>query len=150
MLRQIHAARAIPIPAARYTVGSVAALWNDVHASRVAFDNRMADVAAYVADARLPPALAARLTSYYERYLARRSAFDEDAILGELSEPLRREVVLHINAPAIASIPFFAVDSPFQAAKRRASLAAAADASAIACTTRRAPDRRSHRARSTG
>ena len=64
-------------------------------------------VAEYVREQRLPKPLARRITEYYRQYLKRKSAFDEDRILGELSESLRREVLLFLNEDLVNSIPFF-------------------------------------------
>lgn len=47
------------------------------------------------------------MSSYYEYYLQRKSAFDEDLILGEVSDSLRREVTLFLNMDIIQKIPYF-------------------------------------------
>lgn len=61
----------------------------------------------YLRDKNLDPALANRVLSYYDKLMKRKSAFNEDAILAELSGSLRRAVVLHLNRDIIGSISFF-------------------------------------------
>lgn len=90
-----------------YAIGSIAGLWAEMNASNVRFQARMSQINTYIKQERLPTDLGRRLRVYYERYLQRRSAFDEEAILSELSDGLRREVVLVLNRDIIASIPFF-------------------------------------------
>lgn len=56
---------------------------------------------------RLCRDLQKRVKQFYEYYLSRKSAFNEDIILAELSSSLRRQVVLFLNRDIITKIPFF-------------------------------------------
>lgn len=91
-----------------YIVGSVASLISSIKASATRYEDRMEEVTKYMQDRHLPKYLWRRVKAYYMHYLSRKSAFDEDTILLELSDALRREVVLHLNKDIIDRIPFFA------------------------------------------
>lgn len=46
------------------------------------------------------------MRKYYQFYLDRKTAFNEAAILGDLTEGLKTEAVLHLNRDIIGKIPF--------------------------------------------
>ena len=53
---------------------------------------------------QLPRELRAKLRTYYQLYFPQRRAFDEDAILGQVSRPLRQEVCLHKCRSVLAAL----------------------------------------------
>ena len=57
---------------------------------------------------RLPRELVIRMRRYYTYYYARKTVFDEEAILGSLTPALRFEVVKHSLKESIGKIPLFA------------------------------------------
>nr|CAD7399539.1 unnamed protein product [Timema cristinae] len=67
----------------------------------------------YMAYRKLPREMRQRITEYFEhRYQGK--FFDEEAILGELSEKLREDVINYNCRSLVASVPFFAnADSNF-------------------------------------
>lgn len=75
-----------------YIVGSVAGIVMKLNASAVKYDQKMEEISEYLRDMRVPKKLQEKVVAYYEYYLARRSAFDEDMILADLSDSIRREV----------------------------------------------------------
>ena len=67
----------------------------------------------YMAYRKLPREMRQRITEYFEhRYQGK--FFDEEVILGELSEKLREDVINYNCRSLVASVPFFAnADSNF-------------------------------------
>lgn len=67
----------------------------------------------YMAYRKLPREMRQRITEYFEhRYQGK--FFDEECILGELSEKLREDVINYNCRSLVASVPFFAnADSNF-------------------------------------
>lgn len=67
----------------------------------------------YMAYRKLPREMRQRITEYFEhRYQGK--FFDEELILGELSEKLREDVINYNCRSLVASVPFFAnADSNF-------------------------------------
>lgn len=67
----------------------------------------------YMAYRKLPREMRQRITEYFEhRYQGK--FFDEEIILGELSEKLREDVINYNCRSLVASVPFFAnADSNF-------------------------------------
>lgn len=47
-----------------------------------------------------------KVRKYYQFYLDRKTAFDEASILGELTEGLKAEAIMHLNRDIIGKIPF--------------------------------------------
>lgn len=73
----------------------------------------MKQVEEYMAYRKLPREMRQRITEYFEhRYQGK--FFDEECILGELSEKLREDVINYNCRSLVASVPFFAnADSNF-------------------------------------
>jgi len=90
-----------------YAVGSVANVWEEMTASSSHRTKRQSEVSQYVKDRNLPTSLGRRIRHYFTRYLARKSAFSEEEILGELTEGLRRETTLFLKKDVFHSIPLF-------------------------------------------
>ncbi|OXU23701.1 hypothetical protein TSAR_000859 [Trichomalopsis sarcophagae] len=75
--------------------------------------NQVKQVEEYMAYRKLPREMRQRITEYFEhRYQGK--FFDEELILGELSEKLREDVINYNCRSLVASVPFFAnADSNF-------------------------------------
>lgn len=75
--------------------------------------NQVKQVEEYMAYRKLPREMRQRITEYFEhRYQGK--FFDEEIILGELSEKLREDVINYNCRSLVASVPFFAnADSNF-------------------------------------
>uniref|UniRef100_A0A2A4K5Y5 Cyclic nucleotide-binding domain-containing protein n=1 Tax=Heliothis virescens TaxID=7102 RepID=A0A2A4K5Y5_HELVI len=76
-------------------------------------DGKVKQVEEYMAYRKLPREMRQRITEYFEhRYQGK--FFDEELILGELSEKLREDVINYNCRSLVASVPFFAnADSNF-------------------------------------
>ncbi|KAK3285956.1 hypothetical protein CYMTET_6463 [Cymbomonas tetramitiformis] len=61
----------------------------------------------YMQEQNLPKEVQMRVKKYYEHYLARKSVFDEEAILRELTPRLRQELLLYLHRDHIRKISFF-------------------------------------------
>ena len=69
--------------------------------------DKMREIAQYMHERKLTKSTQKRMRNYYGHYLARKSAFDEDAILADLSDSLRQEVVMHLNGDIVSKIVIF-------------------------------------------
>lgn len=64
----------------------------------------------------MPLELRVRILQYYDMFLSRSELFDDDGILPDLTENLRREMLLHLNRDIIAKIPLLSsIDPGFMA-----------------------------------
>uniref|UniRef100_A0A8C4PXM5 Cyclic nucleotide-binding domain-containing protein n=1 Tax=Eptatretus burgeri TaxID=7764 RepID=A0A8C4PXM5_EPTBU len=92
-------------------VGYATALIQSLDSSRRQYQEKYKQVEQYMSFHKLPPDLRQRIHDYYEhRYQGK--MFDEDSILGELSEPLREAIVNFNCRKLVASMPLFANADP--------------------------------------
>ena len=54
-----------------------------------------------------------RVKRYYEFFYSRRSAMDEDDIVGQLAPTLRRDVQTHLLSRSVACIPLFQAERSY-------------------------------------
>lgn len=94
-----------------YIVGSMASIVNRLNYGDSRYKEKMDEVAEYLRERNVSPDLRKKIRRYYEYYLARKSAFDETAIMSELSDSLKREAIMHLNKDIIRKIPFFEAQS---------------------------------------
>ncbi|XP_065202257.1 potassium/sodium hyperpolarization-activated cyclic nucleotide-gated channel 3 isoform X2 [Planococcus citri] len=94
-------------------LGHATNLIQSLDSSRRQYRERVKQVEEYMAYRKLPREMRQRITEYFEhRYQGK--FFDEEAILGELSEKLREDVINYNCRSLVASVPFFAnADSNF-------------------------------------
>uniref|UniRef100_UPI00358E2774 potassium/sodium hyperpolarization-activated cyclic nucleotide-gated channel 3-like isoform X1 n=1 Tax=Myxine glutinosa TaxID=7769 RepID=UPI00358E2774 len=92
-------------------IGHATALIQSLDSSRRQYQEKYKQVEQYMSFHKLPADLRHRIHEYYEhRYQGK--MFDEDSILGELSEPLRQEIVSYNCRKLVASMPLFANADP--------------------------------------
>ncbi|XP_071548490.1 potassium/sodium hyperpolarization-activated cyclic nucleotide-gated channel 3 isoform X14 [Panulirus ornatus] len=88
-------------------IGHATNLIQSLDSSRRQYRERLKQVEEYMAYRKLPRELRTRITEYFEhRYQGK--FFDEEMILGELSEKLREDVINFNCRALVASVPFFA------------------------------------------
>ncbi|CAG9766482.1 unnamed protein product [Ceutorhynchus assimilis] len=94
-------------------LGHATNLIQSLDSSRRQYREKVKQVEEYMAYRKLPREMRQRITEYFEhRYQGK--FFDEDIILGELSEKLREDVINYNCRSLVASVPFFAnADSNF-------------------------------------
>ena len=63
-----------------------------------------------------------KVRKYYQFYLDRKTAFDEASILGELTESLKAEAIMHLNRDIIGKIPFLKPVRHARSARRGSSV----------------------------
>ena len=61
---------------------------------------------------KIPKELRKRIVQYYELFLSWSESFDEDGVLVDLTENLRREVLLHVHRNIIEKVPFLSTIDP--------------------------------------
>ena len=75
-----------------YVVGTVGVAATNLSAPSLRHSIRMQELVDYLHERKVSGDLFARTCTQYNFYLTRKSAFDEDIILGELTDSLRQEV----------------------------------------------------------
>jgi CRP-like cAMP-binding protein len=90
-----------------YIVGSMSTLVEQLDTVKARYKEKMAHVNNYLRERQLPLDLQKTIKTYYEQFLYRRSAFDESALLDNLSENLKREIIMFLNADIVPKIPIF-------------------------------------------
>ncbi|KAM3910255.1 uncharacterized protein RB166_021158 isoform 3-T3 [Leptodactylus fuscus] len=92
-------------------IGHATALIQSLDSSRRQYQEKYKQVEQYMSFHKLPPDTRQRIHEYYEhRYQGK--MFDEENILGELSEPLREEIVNFNCRNLVANMPLFANADP--------------------------------------
>lgn len=99
-----------------YMLSSIGSLVQAIDRQAALNEEKMDEVKEYMRWRKLPRDLVSRLRRYYNYYYSRKTAFDESAILGDLTPALRFEVVSHTLKDTIGRIPLFAkyLDPLFQ------------------------------------
>ncbi|XP_055685727.1 potassium voltage-gated channel subfamily H member 7 isoform X4 [Lutzomyia longipalpis] len=88
-------------------LGHATNLIQSLDSSRRQYREKVKQVEEYMAYRKLPRDMRQRITEYFEhRYQGK--FFDEELILGELSEKLREDVINYNCRSLVASVPFFA------------------------------------------
>ncbi|XP_040484248.1 LOW QUALITY PROTEIN: potassium/sodium hyperpolarization-activated cyclic nucleotide-gated channel 2, partial [Ursus maritimus] len=92
-------------------IGHATALIQSLDSSRRQYQEKYKQVEQYMSFHKLPADFRQKIHEYYEhRYQGK--MFDEDSILGELSGPLREEIVNFNCRKLVASMPLFANADP--------------------------------------
>ncbi|XP_026230766.1 potassium/sodium hyperpolarization-activated cyclic nucleotide-gated channel 2-like [Anabas testudineus] len=92
-------------------IGHATALIQSLDSSRRQYQEKYKQVEQYMSFHKLPADFRQKIHDYYEhRYQGK--MFDEESILGELSEPLREEIVNFNCRKLVASMPLFANADP--------------------------------------
>ena len=79
-----------------YIIATMASLVSKLDASTAAYHNKMDAIVSYMKSRNLPKELQMRIRKYYKHYLEKKTAFDESAMLSELSTFLRQEVAMFL------------------------------------------------------
>ncbi|XP_040269630.1 potassium/sodium hyperpolarization-activated cyclic nucleotide-gated channel 4 [Bufo bufo] len=92
-------------------IGHATALIQSLDSSRRQYQEKYKQVEQYMSFHKLPADMRQRIHDYYEhRYQGK--MFDEESILGELSEPLKEEIINFNCRKLVASMPLFANADP--------------------------------------
>eukprot|EP00937_MAST-01D_sp_MAST-1D-sp2_P005789 g5789.t1 len=90
-----------------YVVGSMASLVGKLSLSKSQHRDKMLHVRQYMIERKLSVETQKKMRHFYFHYLERKSAFDESAILSDLSASLRQEVIMCLHADVITKIGIF-------------------------------------------
>jgi len=90
-----------------YMLSTIGMLFAAIDRQSALSEEKMDEVKEYMRWRKLPRELVLRMRRYYTYYYSRKTAFDEDAILGGLTPNLRYEVVRHTLKDSIGRIPLF-------------------------------------------
>ena len=90
-----------------YMLSSIGSLVAAIDRQAALSEEKMDEVKEYMRWRKLPRDLVIRMRRYYTYYYSRKTAFDEEAILGGLTPALRFEVVKHSLKESIGKIPLF-------------------------------------------
>uniref|UniRef100_UPI00398F23BD potassium/sodium hyperpolarization-activated cyclic nucleotide-gated channel 3-like n=1 Tax=Pristiophorus japonicus TaxID=55135 RepID=UPI00398F23BD len=92
-------------------IGHATALIQSLDSSRRQYQEKYKQVEQYMCFHKLPADMRQRIHDYYEHRFQGKM-FDEESILGELSEPLREEIINFNCRKLVASMPLFANADP--------------------------------------
>ncbi|XP_062926865.1 potassium/sodium hyperpolarization-activated cyclic nucleotide-gated channel 3-like [Mobula hypostoma] len=92
-------------------IGHATALIQSLDSSRRQYQEKYKQVEQYMSFHKLPADMRQRIHDYYEHRFQGKM-FDEESILGELSEPLREEIINFNCRKLVASMPLFANADP--------------------------------------
>ncbi|XP_067871296.1 potassium/sodium hyperpolarization-activated cyclic nucleotide-gated channel 3 [Heterodontus francisci] len=92
-------------------IGHATALIQSLDSSRRQYQEKYKQVEQYMCFHKLPADMRQRIHDYYEHRFQGKM-FDEESILGELSDPLREEIVNFNCRKLVASMPLFANADP--------------------------------------
>ena len=94
-----------------YVVGSMTTIISSFDRQNKHIRYKMMQVNTFLQEAKIPAELGAQIRKYFEYSLSKKSnglfGYDADQILSELSSTLRIDVITHVEAKLIKSIPFF-------------------------------------------
>jgi len=91
-----------------YMISSIASLVKALDRQGGLTEERMDEIKEYMRWRKLPRELTVRMRRYYENYYDTCTAFDEKAILGNLTPSMRMEVVRHVFKDTLGKLPLFA------------------------------------------
>ncbi|XP_078055943.1 potassium/sodium hyperpolarization-activated cyclic nucleotide-gated channel 4-like [Mustelus asterias] len=92
-------------------IGHATALIQSLDSSRRQYQEKYKQVEQYMSFHKLPADMRQRIHDYYEHRFQGKM-FDEESILGELSDPLREEIINFNCRKLVASMPLFANADP--------------------------------------
>ena len=75
-----------------FVIGTVGVFFSSLTETSMRHSARMNDLITYMQHHKVPADLYAKTCTQYDYYLKRKSAYDEDVILGQLTDSLRQEV----------------------------------------------------------
>ncbi len=90
----------------------MAHLASRINASGVLYANKMDSINAYMKKREFPNDLRIAMRKYYKHFLSKRTVFNEEAILAELSVQLRGKVARFLVSKDIYGMPFFESREP--------------------------------------
>ena len=93
-----------------YMLSSIGDLLSNVDKNAVKLDAKLDEVKDFTRWHKMHPDLAARVRRYFEYFVSRKSAMDEEEIIANLAPGLRREVVAHLLQKTSARLPMFSPD----------------------------------------
>ena len=96
-----------------FIIGGLASLLSNLQAARNTHWKHMESVEQYLRSRQVPAHLGTRVHNYYEYLWASRKGLNEGALLKDLPESLRMEIMLHLAGDVLAKVPLFRYCSPF-------------------------------------
>lgn len=90
-----------------FIVGSIASLLNTLHANRNAYRERAESVGDYLRARQVPAELFNKVRHFFDYRWDRFGGLEETALLSDLPEPLRLEIILHLARDVIEKVPLF-------------------------------------------
>ncbi|KAA3617314.1 MAG: cyclic nucleotide-binding protein [Calditrichaeota bacterium] len=90
-----------------YVIGNIAKILSTTDPAKMAFQNNMDSLKAFVKYRELPITLQHRIRDYYAYLWKKRLGYDESGFLENLPTGLKNEVALHLKRKIIDKIPLF-------------------------------------------
>jgi len=90
-----------------FIIGGVASLISNLQAAKNSYWEHMESVEQYLRARRVPPYLATRVHNYYEYLWHQHKGLNEQALLRDLPESLRLDIMLHLAGEVMERVPMF-------------------------------------------
>lgn len=90
-----------------FIIGSIASLLSQIRAARNRHEERVDAVTDFLRQRQVPAELSSKVRNYYDYVWQRYSGEDSNRILDDLPGSLRREIMLHLAAEIIDTVPLF-------------------------------------------
>ena len=95
-----------------FIIGGIASLLSSLQAARNNHREHMESVEQYLRTRRIPAHLGTRVHDYYEYVWSRHQGLNEQAMLRDLPESLRLDIMLHLARDVLEQVPLFRHCSP--------------------------------------
>jgi hypothetical protein len=95
-----------------FVIGDTSSMLEAMDLQGLVSKEKMNDTKEYMRDRKLPLGLQRRVRMYYQYYLKRKSIFDEETILADVSEGLRSKVVEEISRELVTKVRYFNGEDP--------------------------------------
>jgi voltage-gated potassium channel len=95
-----------------FIIGGVASMLSNLQAAKNSHWEHMESVESYLRAKKVPQYLSTRVHNYYEYLWERHKGLNEGAILQDLPESLRLEIMLHLARHVLEKVPLFRHSSP--------------------------------------
>jgi hypothetical protein len=95
-----------------FIIGSVASLLSSIQAAKNSHWERIDSVTEFLRQRHVPAEIDAKVRNYYEYIWERYRGLDKNEMLNDLPGPLRLEILLHLAADMLETVPLFKHCSP--------------------------------------
>ena len=90
-----------------YLIGNIAGFLSNLDLLKAGYRKKLEEITAFLNYRSIPPYMQKRVQDYYDHLWESRLGHEEDAILGNIPEPLKTDLALYMRKDLIRKVPFF-------------------------------------------